>query len=83
MEIIDNGIGIEEVILGFVFNEYFIIKGLGYGSGLGLVVCWLLIWDVGGDIMIVSRLGVGMSVMVFFLILENENGMGNGVVNGE
>jgi signal transduction histidine kinase len=83
VEITDNGTGIEEVILGLVFNEYFTTKGPGHGSGLGLAVCRSLIRDAGGDITIASKLGIGTSVTVFLPISGNENGTGNGAVNGE
>lgn len=63
-EVSDNGIGIAPDNLGRVFNDYFTTKAPGRGTGLGLALCRRLIQDAGGDIEIISTLGVGTTVSV-------------------
>lgn len=52
----DNGIGIPEENLNYVFNPFFTTKPLGVGTGLGLSICYDIIKNKhNGDIDIESK----------------------------
>ena len=58
----DNGVGMDKVTLGRVFEEYFTTKPMGKGSGIGMAISKSLIESGGGDINIESELGIGTTV---------------------
>jgi len=50
LHIQDNGIGVDEHIMGQLFNPYFTTKEVGKGMGLGLSITYEIIKQYGGDI---------------------------------
>jgi len=59
----DDGVGIPEEKLPYVFEPFFSMKGK-FGTGLGLSITYDLIQKMGGRIDISSKLGEGTSVIV-------------------
>jgi signal transduction histidine kinase len=59
----DDGVGIPEEKLPFVFEPFFSMKGK-FGTGLGLSITYDLVQKMGGRIDISSKLGEGTSVIV-------------------
>lgn len=64
LQVVDNGVGMAEAILGRIFDEYFTTKPSGKGTGLGLAVCQSLIESAGGGISVQSTQDVGTTVTV-------------------
>lgn len=64
----DSGIGIPEEHLSKVFDRFYRAdparSGDENGAGLGLSICHSVIWAMGGEIDIVSRVGRGTKVTV-------------------
>ena len=54
MKIRDNGIGIEEKILGKIFDPFFTTKTTGEAAGVGLYLSREIIQNHGGDISVAS-----------------------------
>ncbi|WP_026576811.1 sensor histidine kinase [Bacillus sp. UNC438CL73TsuS30] len=67
IEIRDNGSGIEQESLPYIFDRFYRVdtsrnKSTG-GSGLGLAIAKQIITEHGGDIWVESQLGVGTSIL--------------------
>jgi PAS domain S-box-containing protein len=59
LQITDNGMGIPEDILPFIFEPYFTTKAPGKGTGLGLSTVYSIIKRFGGSIYATSRIDYG------------------------
>lgn len=55
----DNGTGISEEDIHNIFEPFYSSKSAHWGTGLGLSITYGLIKELGGDIMVKSRLGKG------------------------
>jgi len=55
----DNGCGIAPEQLKRIFVPFFTTKPVGKGTGLGLSTCYGIIENLGGNITVTSKLGVG------------------------
>lgn len=66
VEVEDNGQGIEEELLGRVYEMYFRGNEHSKGNGLGLYIVKKTVDKLGGVITISSKLGVGTKVSIFF-----------------
>ncbi len=64
IKIADNGPGISPENLSKIFDPFFTTKGVGKGTGLGLSLCYGLIKDHGGNILVESQLGSGATFIV-------------------
>lgn len=53
VHIVDNGHGIPESIMGKIFEPYFTTRK--FGTGLGLVIVYKIIKELGGDIKVSSK----------------------------
>ena len=62
IEVIDNGLGIDEEHLGNIFDPFFSTKDPGKGTGLGLSVCFIIIDSIGGKITATSEHGKGTTM---------------------
>lgn len=70
----DHGIGIPEEVLGKIFDPYFSTKekGTQKGMGLGLSISHSIIKRHGGDIEVVSEVGVGTTFFIYLPASEKE-----------
>lgn len=67
IDVIDNGSGIEEEMLGHIFNPFYSTKRQGDGTGLGLSVSYGLIRRYGGNITVKSSPESGTQFSVWLL----------------
>jgi PAS domain S-box-containing protein len=65
----DAGEGIPEDALTRIFDPFFTTKSLGQGTGLGLSVAQGIIQAHGGDISVVSQVGVGSTFTIFLPLM--------------
>ena len=59
VEVIDDGVGMEEELMGQLFEPFFTTRELGVGSGLGLSVSYGIVQEHGGWVDVESEPGVG------------------------
>jgi PAS domain S-box-containing protein len=64
VEIHDSGRGIPEHVRSRIFEPFFTTKDVGEGTGLGLSICHGIVTGFGGEIDVVSRVGVGTTFRV-------------------
>lgn len=62
----DTGTGISEEHIDLVFDPFFTTKGEGEGNGLGLSMVMGMVKQAGGGVDILSTLGEGTTVKLFF-----------------
>jgi len=60
----DNGPGISEENLARIFNPFFTTKEVGKGTGLGLSLCYGIINEHGGTIIVRSKPGEGATFLI-------------------
>lgn len=65
----DEGQGIPDAELPYIFDPFYTTKAPGKGRGLGLAVCHRVVDEAGGAIEVQSKLGAGS---VFKVILKRE-----------
>ncbi len=70
VEIIDMGCGIPEKLRERIFEPFFTTKEVGKGTGLGLSISYDFVQKHGGDITVVSEVGVGTHFTLRFPITE-------------
>jgi PAS domain S-box-containing protein len=70
VEIIDNGIGINQADIPHITLPFYTTKEEGKGTGLGLSICYQIIREMGGNIDIKSEVLKGSRIK---LILQIEN----------
>jgi signal transduction histidine kinase len=68
----DDGTGITEENLWYLFVPFFTTRGLGKGTGLGLSICYGIISQHGGRIYAKSELGKGATFFVELPIAAGE-----------
>ncbi len=66
LRIEDNGPGIAEDIMEYIFEPYFTTKAQGEGTGLGLATVHGIVKDCGGFITVESEQGQGTVFKVYF-----------------
>lgn len=64
LEVVDNGIGMDEETVSHIFEPFFTTKRLGEGTGLGLSIVYGIVTKAGGDIDVNSRPGRGTTFRV-------------------
>lgn len=69
LAIADEGPGIPETNLRYIFDPFYTTKAPGKGRGLGLSVCHRVVDEVGGAIEVQSKVGTGS---VFKVVLKRE-----------
>lgn len=60
----DNGIGIPQDQLDFIFEPFYTTKAPGKGTGLGLSVCYMIFEAAGGKIEARSQEGMGTKMII-------------------
>jgi signal transduction histidine kinase len=71
LEIEDNGEGIDESILGEIFNPFYTTKSPDKGMGLGLSLVYKIINDHKGMIDVESKKGIGTKFIIRFKVYED------------
>ena len=64
IEVTDTGVGIPRVNLEKIFEPFFTTRGDSGGTGLGLGLCRMLIYEMGGRIEVRSVLNHGTTFTV-------------------
>jgi PAS domain S-box-containing protein len=64
VEIADTGAGMPGEVLRHIFTPFFSTKPAGVGTGLGLPICRRIVEDLGGEIRVKSREGLGSTFTV-------------------
>ncbi len=59
IEVRDTGAGIPKQLLTRIFDPFFTTKPIGVGTGLGLSLCYRMVTDLDGEIVVESEVGVG------------------------
>jgi signal transduction histidine kinase len=67
LQVIDNGIGMDEAVTQRLFEPFFTTRAPGDGAGLGLAVSLGLLQALGGEVRVESKAGVGTTMT---LVLE-------------
>ncbi len=62
IRIMDNGHGIPEDVMGKIFEPYFTTRK--FGTGLGLVIVYKIIKELGGDIKVMSKENEGTAISI-------------------
>ena len=65
IQITDTGAGIAQDIVDKIFDPFFTTKPVGKGNGLGLTICYSIIKNLGGDILVDSEIGKGTTFSLF------------------
>jgi two-component system NtrC family sensor kinase len=68
----DNGPGIPEQNLSKVFDPFFTTKEVGKGTGLGLSLCYGIVKEHGGSIIVRSKIGDGATFTIELPLAEEE-----------
>jgi CheY-like chemotaxis protein len=64
IEVIDNGIGMNDLVRARLFEPFFTTKGAGRGTGLGLATSYAIVRDHEGTVTCESVQGVGTTMTV-------------------
>jgi two-component system NtrC family sensor kinase len=65
VSISDTGSGVSTEHLEKIFDPFFTTKPVGKGTGLGLSICYSIIKQLGGDITVSSKSGMGTEFILF------------------
>ena len=69
----DNGPGISRENLSKVFDPFFTTKDIGKGTGLGLSLCYGIIQEHGGTILVESKPGAGARFIIELPVAVEES----------
>ena len=73
IDVIDNGIGMDEETQAHLFEPFFTTKEVGKGTGLGLATVYGIITKHKGWIEYKSQVGVGTTFSVYLPVAEQED----------
>jgi PAS domain S-box-containing protein len=76
LDITDTGCGIPAEQLGRIFDPFFTTKRPGVGTGLGLAICDGIVQDLGGEILVDTRVGIGTTFSVLLPAASVETSAG-------
>jgi PAS domain S-box-containing protein len=71
LQVVDDGIGIDERIQGRVFEPFFTTKTDAEGQGLGLATAYGIVQEAGGDIWVRSAPGHGATFTICFPCVDS------------
>jgi signal transduction histidine kinase len=71
IEVVDDGKGIPEEVMGKIFEPYFTTRK--FGTGLGLVIVYKIVKEFGGDIKVRSEEGAGTTFTVTLPVYEKKS----------
>lgn len=72
LTVVDSGHGMDETTLSRIFDPYFTTKGVGEGTGLGLMMVHDVVSNHGGQVFAESRLGEG-TIFTIMLPVEQQH----------
>lgn len=72
----DNGCGISEEDLPYLFDPFYSTKPVGEGTGLGMYIAYGIMERMGGSIQVQSEPNVGTTVSLLFPRVEDEGSEG-------
>ena len=70
IEVIDNGLGMDETTVSSIFSPFFTTKERGQGTGLGLSIAKNIIEEHNGQIAVKSSLGMGTTFTIRLRLAE-------------
>ncbi len=74
VEVIDDGVGIEEELCRRIFDPFFTTRETGGGIGLGLYMCRTILRNFGGEVTVESEPGNGARFVVTLPRLSEGSG---------
>jgi PAS domain S-box-containing protein len=72
LSVADTGVGMDQETLARAVEPFFSTKGIGKGTGLGLSMVHGLASQLGGDLTISSKRGVGTNIDLWLPVSEGE-----------
>ena len=70
LSVADNGIGMNRTTARRAIEPFFSTKGVGQGTGLGLSMAHGLVAQLGGALIVVSKLGVGTKIELWLPVAD-------------
>ncbi len=79
LSVCDTGTGMDQELLGRIFDPYFTTREKGEGSGLGLAVVQGIVSNLGGAVRVSSSLGAGSCFYIYFPMVAGAGNEKDGV----